>query len=67
MLGLIDYEKAFCPDIKSGADIYDIRGINRDTGCVIIVRPDQYIAQILPLTSYEALAAFFDDVMLRKV
>ena len=49
-LGLVDYEKAFCADLISGNDVYDMRNINRDTGCIVIVRPDQYVANILPLT-----------------
>ena len=26
-LGLTDYEKAFCPDLENGPDIFDLRGI----------------------------------------
>ena len=63
-LGLVDYEKMFCPDIKNGRDIFDLRGINREQGCIIIVRPDQYVAHILPLNDHAELAAFFDGIML---
>src|SRR3954453_22040311 len=38
--GLIDHEKAFCPDPTAG-DVFDLRGIDRDAGCVVAVRPDQ--------------------------
>ena len=31
-LSLVDYEKMFCPDIKNGRDIFDLRGINREQG-----------------------------------
>ena len=41
--GLIDSEKAFCPDFKNEADIFDMRGIDRQQGCMVIVRPDQYV------------------------
>jgi len=58
--GLRDYEKIFCPDFKSGHDIFDIRGIDRNKGCMVLVRPDQYIAHVLPLDAYAELAAFFD-------
>ena len=61
---LRDYEKIFCPDLKRGADIFDLRGIDRDRGCVVIVRPDQYIANIMPLDAHAELAAFFDGFML---
>ena len=63
-LGLVDYEKAFCADLISGNDIYDMRGIDRDTGCIVIVRPDQYVAHILPLNARDDLAAFFDGILL---
>ncbi len=64
--GLHDYEKLFCADHKSGNDIFDMRGINRDQGCIVIVRPDQYVAHVLPLDAYSDLASFFDRFMLRK-
>ena len=63
VLGLIDYEKAFCPDLRDGADIFDMRGINRDQGCVVIVRPDQYVAHVLPLDAHAELAGFFTGVL----
>jgi phenol 2-monooxygenase len=28
--GLIDYEKAYCPDPRGGLDIFDLRGIDRE-------------------------------------
>jgi phenol 2-monooxygenase len=62
--GLRDYEKMFCPDLKSGNDIFDMRGIDRRKGCVVIVRPDQYIAHILPLDAPAEIARFFDGFML---
>ena len=61
--GLIDSEKAFCPDFKNETDIFDMRGIDRQQGCMVIVRPDQYVAHVLPLTNGEALSAFFDGVL----
>ncbi|AZG07744.1 3-hydroxybenzoate 4-monooxygenase [Pigmentiphaga sp. H8] len=61
--GLIDYEKMFCPDLKGGQDIFDLRGIDRRRGCVVIVRPDQYVAHVLPLDAHAELAGFFDGFM----
>lgn len=58
-LGLQDHEKVFCVDHKGAGDIFDMRGIDRDTGCMIVVRPDQYIAHVLPLDGFDELAAFF--------
>ncbi|MES1202618.1 MAG: FAD-dependent monooxygenase, partial [Pseudomonadota bacterium] len=62
--GLIDYEKMFCADLKSGHDIFAMRGIDRQEGCVVVVRPDQYVAHVLPLDAHAELAAFFDGFML---
>ena len=62
--GLRDYEKVFCPDPKSGSDIFDLRGIHRGLGALVVVRPDQYIALVMPLDAHQALAAFFDGFML---
>jgi phenol 2-monooxygenase len=61
--GLTDYEKVFCPDPKAD-DIFDLRGVNRETGCIVVVRPDQYVAQVLPLHGHEALAEFFAGILL---
>jgi phenol 2-monooxygenase len=63
--GLRDYEKMFCPDLKGGHDIFAMRGVNRDKGCMIVVRPDQYVAHVLPLDGHAELAAYFDGFMLR--
>lgn len=60
--GLRDFEKVFCVDHKLGDDIYDMRGIDRTGGCLIVVRPDQYVAHILPLDAFTDLAAFFDEI-----
>lgn len=64
--GLRDYEKIFCPDLKGNNDIFDMRGIGRDQGCMIVVRPDQYVADVLPLDAYADLSAFFDGFMLPR-
>ena len=44
-------------------DIYDMRGIHRERGCLIVVRPDQYVANVLPLDAREELSAFFAGVL----
>ncbi len=58
-LGLTDYEKVFAPDLKTGQDIFDVRGIDRAQGALVVVRPDQYVAHVLPLDAHQALAEFF--------
>lgn len=60
--GLRDYEKAFCADHPEG-DIFTLRGIDREQGCMIVVRPDQYVAHSLPLDAHGALADIFAGVL----
>ena len=62
--GLLDYEKMFCPDLKSGHDVFTMRGIDRQAGCMVVVRPDQYVANVLPLDDFTGLASYFDGFML---
>jgi phenol 2-monooxygenase (NADPH) len=64
--GLRDYEKMFCADPNRGADVFSLRGVDRERGCLVVVRPDQYVAHILPLDDHAGLAAFFDRFMLRQ-
>ncbi len=63
-LGLQDYEKVFSVDHKGQGDIFEMRGIARESGCMIIVRPDQYIAHVLPLDAYQELSEFFARIFL---
>ncbi|MEM6664760.1 MAG: FAD-binding monooxygenase [Pseudomonadota bacterium] len=63
-LQLCDYEKVFCADLKRGDDIFEMRGIDPTSGCMLIVRPDQHVAHILPLEAHEELAAFFAGFLL---
>ncbi len=61
--GLRDHEKAFCAWSDMAENIYGRRGIDRDQGCLVVVRPDQYIAHVLPLSGTDALAEFFAGFM----
>lgn len=55
-LGLQDWEKVWAADPND--DIFDARGIAAD-GAVVVVRPDQYVAHVLPLTARDELRDFF--------
>jgi len=57
--GLIDYEKMFCPNLKAGVDVFSLRGIDREKGALVVVRPDQYIGAVLPLDGFDELADYF--------
>ncbi len=59
--GLRDYEKAFASEL--GDDIFHRRGIGAE-GALVIVRPDQYVAQVLPLDATAELDAFLEGFLL---
>lgn len=62
-LGLIDYEKVFTPSPDAGNDVFDVRGIDRGLGALVVVRPDQYVSLVLPLDGYAELDKFFAGFM----
>ncbi|WP_292954920.1 MULTISPECIES: FAD-dependent monooxygenase [unclassified Neptuniibacter] len=62
--GLRDYEKVFRAEESN--DIFDQRGVDRSAGCIVVVRPDQHIATILPVTAHEELSKFFDVFMIEQ-
>ncbi|MET0736500.1 MAG: FAD-dependent monooxygenase, partial [Microbacterium sp.] len=64
-LGLTDWEKVFAaaPSAWTATDIFEERGLSRD-GVIVVVRPDQYVAHVLPLTATDELTAFFAQSML---
>jgi phenol 2-monooxygenase len=53
---LFDDEKVFA--IEPSDDIFEQRGVDRG-GVVVVVRPDQYVAHILPLSATDELRDFF--------
>jgi phenol 2-monooxygenase len=57
---LTDYEKVYATDPQ--ADIFELRGVDRG-GVVVVVRPDQYVANVLPLTATAELGAFFAPLL----
>ncbi|KJL27003.1 Pentachlorophenol 4-monooxygenase [Microbacterium azadirachtae] len=64
-LGLTDWEKLYAaaPSHWSKTDIFDARELSRD-GVVIVVRPDQYVAAILPLDAVGELESFLEGAFL---
>ena len=64
--GLIDYEKAYCPDLKNGPDIFELRGIDREKGAIVVVRPDQYVSNVLPLDAHDELTTYFGRFLLDR-
>lgn len=66
-LALMDWEKVFAagPSVWCPTDIFEERGISRD-GAVVVVRPDGYVAHVLPLTATAELGEFFAGQMLER-
>lgn len=64
--GLTDYEKVFSAALDDGGDIYAGRGVNREQGALVVVRPDQYIATVLPIDAVDELTAYFDRFYLTQ-
>lgn len=59
-----DWEKAWAT--AGDADIFEARGVSRD-GAVVVVRPDQYVAHVLPLAARSQLTEFFGGFLLPAV
>ena len=59
--GLADYEKVYT--VLETSDIFEDRQISRD-GAIVIVRPDMYVANVLPLDATAELARFFEGVLI---
>lgn len=63
VFGTIDYEKVYAT--LDGDDIFEKRGIS-SAGALVIVRPDQYVANVLPLTAREELSNFFTPILIEQ-
>ena len=55
IFGLTNVENSF--GITSTSDIFESRGLSRD-GVVVVVRPDQYVSGVFPLTETAELGEF---------
>lgn len=58
--GLNNLAQVFGADPQE--DIFELRGLDR-SGVVVVVRPDQYVAHVLPLTATSELAGFFAPLL----
>lgn len=59
--GIEDLNNVFASGL--GTDIFEERGINREEGVIVVVRPDQYVAAVLPMSATGELSALFDGFM----
>jgi phenol 2-monooxygenase len=60
-LELVNYENVFAADPEN--DIFELRSVHR-AGVIVIVRPDQYVSNVLPLTGTTELGEFFKPLLL---
>ncbi|MCV3271258.1 FAD-dependent monooxygenase [Roseobacter sp. WL0113] len=61
-LRLTDYEKVYCAQHR-GQDIFDLRGIDRNRGALVLVRPDHHVAGVFPLNALADLEAFLGRLL----
>jgi phenol 2-monooxygenase len=66
--GIQDYEKVFTDEESYGfgfGEIFRSRGVNREQGCIVVVRPDQYVSAVLPLSQRAngMMEDFFDGFL----
>ncbi|KAM7214406.1 phenol hydroxylase [Rhypophila decipiens] len=57
-----DYDKVFVDDVsyhEGYGDAYKNYGVDRERGCVVVVRPDQYVAWVGELEDFEHLERYF--------
>ncbi|KAH7002398.1 FAD binding domain-containing protein [Ilyonectria destructans] len=62
-----DYNKVFVDDEsyhEGHGQLYQNFGISRDEGCVVVLRPDQYISYVGKVDDYESIDSFFSGFML---
>lgn len=58
-LGVQHPEKVFWVDHRGAGDICERRGLDRARRCLVVVRPDPYIAHVVPRAGLEASSSFF--------
>ncbi|KAH6984493.1 FAD binding domain-containing protein [Ilyonectria sp. MPI-CAGE-AT-0026] len=62
-----DYNKVFVDDEsyhEGHGQLYQNFGISRDEGCVVVLRPDQYISYVGKIDDYKSIDSFFSGFML---
>ncbi|KAL2825188.1 FAD binding domain-containing protein [Aspergillus cavernicola] len=64
-----DYEKIFVDDIsyhEGHGRLYETFGINPEEGCLVVLRPDQYVSYVGRLDDYDAVDRFFSGFMVAQ-
>lgn len=63
-LGLQDWEKIWAVD--AARDIFEQRSVSTE-GAIVIVRPDQYVADVLPLRARSEITDFFAGILVDQL
>ncbi|KAK3938331.1 phenol hydroxylase [Diplogelasinospora grovesii] len=61
-----DYNKVFVDDVsyhEGFGDAYTNYGVDKERGCVVAVRPDQYVGWVGDLEDFEDLQGYFEGCM----
>lgn len=64
-----DYEKIFVDDLsyhEGHGQLYETFGIDPNKGCLVVLRPDQYVSYVGPLEDYDAVDRFFSGFMIAQ-
>ncbi|KAM0747392.1 hypothetical protein T439DRAFT_329121 [Meredithblackwellia eburnea MCA 4105] len=67
--GVRDYCKLYADDdtyFAGHGHIYEKLKIDPVEGCLVVVRPDQYVAQVTRVDEFEKLGSFFDAFMIEQ-
>lgn len=65
-----DYEKVFVDDVsyhEGHGEAYKNYGVDKERGCVVIVRPDQYVGWIGELEDIRDIDRYFSEVLIPQV
>lgn len=65
-----DYEKVFVDDVSyhdGHGEAYKNYGVDKESGCVVIVRPDQYVGWIGELEDIRDVDQYFSEVLIPQV
>ncbi|KAJ7608773.1 phenol hydroxylase [Roridomyces roridus] len=61
-----DYNKVFVDDVsyhEGFGDAYKNYGVDKEKGCVVAVRPDQYVGWVGTLEDFDGLQAYFEGCL----
>ena len=65
-----DYEKVFVDDVsyhEGHGEAYKNYGVDKESGCVVIARPDQYVGWIGELEDIGDIDRYFSEVLISQV